>query len=136
MRCSSYAHRVTWSEFLEKLLIAVTTPAVLVALIASVAAIMTARAAFAGVSLKRRLETAQRFTELAEIANNRKQDQGVYQQVAAIWLMGSFGRDEKHLREAAKATLDSIKGWDQIQGIKSVTAVTAAAKGARALIKN
>lgn len=123
-----------WSDWFHDLLTALISPAVLVALIAVLGAYFSARAAFADVTLKRRLETAQRFTDLAKVANNVDGQQGAYEQVAAIWLLGSFGRDEKHLRESARATLDSIAAWDQASTTQKITGVTTAAVGAKALI--
>lgn len=86
-------------------LLSLVSPAVAVALIAVLGAYFTARAAFADVTLKRRLETAKRFAELAGVVNNLSGGVGVYEQVAAIELLASFGRDEPHLRSAARATL-------------------------------
>jgi hypothetical protein len=123
-----------WSEFFVDFMEALISPTVLVALIAAVAAYLSARAAFADVTLKRRLETAQRFTDLAKVANNVDGRGGAYEQIAAIWLLGSFGRDERHLRDAARGTLDSIAAWNEASATQKVTRVTTAANGARALL--
>ena len=124
-----------WSQWFQDFMNALITPTVLVAAIAVLGAFSSARAAFADVTLKRRLDTAQRFTELAKVANNKTGQEGAYEQVAAIWLMGSFGRDEKHLRDAARGTLDSIAAWDQAAPTATkITRVTTAATGAKALI--
>lgn len=113
-------------------LLGLVTPAVAIAVVAALGAIGTARAAVADVALKRRLETARRFTELAEVANNTKGGTGLYEQIAAVALLASFGRDEPHLRAASRAVLDLVQGLGQATaattGPSKVAAAAAAAR--------
>jgi len=80
---------------------------IVIALIATVGLYLTARPALADIGLKGRLDTAQRFIELVGQAN-KGSEVGVLGQVASIWLIASFGRDERHLREPARETLRSM----------------------------
>jgi len=109
---------VNWPDFIGT--VGFWTP-VTVALIAVIGAFRTARPALEDIGLKRRLETAQRFGELAERASNLGVNKGQSGQIAAIYLLGSFGRDEKHLREAAKATLKDIIQWSSAQIVPPAT---------------
>lgn len=113
-------------------LLSLISPTVLVALIAVIGTYVTARAALADVTLKRRLETAKRFTELAEVANNISGGRGLYEMTAAIALLGQFGRDESHLRSAARAVLQQVQGLGQAQGTTTQVKVAAAATAALA----
>ncbi|MCR6032855.1 hypothetical protein GGQ22_15630 [Nocardioides sp. zg-579] len=108
-------------------LLSLITPTVAIALIAVIGAYVTARAALADIALKRRLETAKRFTELAEVANNRTGNRGLYEMTAAIALIGQFGRDEPHLRSAARAVLKQIQGIGQAQSATASVKVATAA---------
>lgn len=81
---------------------------IVIALVATAGVYLTARPALADIGLKRRLETAQRFAELVQ-TTNKGTDFGVMGQVSSIWLIASFGRDERHLREPARATLKAVQ---------------------------
>jgi hypothetical protein len=113
-------------------LLSLVSPPVAVALIAVLGTYFTARAALADVVLKRRLETAKRFTELAEVASNVGAGKGLYEQIAAIELLASFGRDEPHLREAARAVLKEIQAVGAVQALTPGTKLVAAAALAEA----
>lgn len=89
-------------------LLAVAESPVAVALVAVTGSAFAARAAFADVSLKRRLETGKRFAELAGTLNNISGNVGLYEQVAACELLASFSREEWQLRPAARAVLDGV----------------------------
>jgi len=113
-------------------LLSLVSPAVAVAIIAVIGTYWTARAAFADVTLKRRLETAKRFTELAEVANNVSGGRGLYEQIAAVELLASFGKDEPHLRGAARAVLKEVQNVGAISTVTPTTRVIQAAKAASA----
>lgn len=81
---------------------------IVIALIAAAGVYLTARPALADIGLKRRLETAKRFTELVQTAH-KGTESGVLGQVSSIWLVASFGRDERHLREPARETLKAMQ---------------------------
>lgn len=115
-------------------LLSLVSPTVLVAIIAVIGAYVTARAALADVTLKRRLETARRFTELAEIANNTKGAAGLYEQIAALELVASFGRSEPHLRSAARAVLEHVSDLSEAQPGTARIKVSAAARKALARV--
>jgi hypothetical protein len=117
-------------------LISLISPAVAVALIAVIGAFATARAALADITLKRRLETAKRFTDLAEIANNLDGKRGLYEIIAAIALLGEFGRDEPHLRSAARAVLQQIQTRGTAQPGGAVKVSTAAGHALNRLPKH
>jgi len=107
--------------------------AVAVALITVVGAIGATRPALRDFGLKRRLETTALFEELVKRANNAGAlGLGLSPQVAAICLTGSFGRDEKHLRDAARATLQGMR--HQFKGADSEMVIREAVEGALKLI--
>ncbi|MEU4455269.1 hypothetical protein AB0F44_28325 [Nocardioides sp. NPDC023903] len=115
----------------RKAFLSLISPTVVVAIVAVCGVYFTARAALADVTLKRRLETAKRFTELAAVANNLDGKQGLYSQIAALELLASFGRDEEHLREAARAVLEQVQkqGTAQPMGISKVAVAASKAIG-------
>lgn len=125
--CASVAYAPAESglrqdEQMKDNLLSLVSPGVAIALIAVVGTYFTARAAFADVTLKRRLETAGLFGELAGTVNNPGGGIGTWQQIAAIELLASFGRQEPHLRSAGRSVLTHIKDAG-----KGETAVSAAA---------
>ena len=106
--------------------------AIAVALITVAGALWATRPALRDFGLKRRLETTTLFEQLVKRANNAGSlGLGLSEQVAAIYLIGSFGRDEKHLRDAARATLE---GMLTQQFGHSRDVIHEAARGALALI--
>lgn len=106
--CSGSAERIHWKTGVMGGVL--TDPgfwqAVAVASITVAGAVGATRPALKDLGLKRRLETTSLFEQLVRRANNAGSlGLGLSEQVAAIYLIGTFGRDEKHLRDAARATL-------------------------------
>lgn len=93
---------------MKETILALASSPTAVAFVAVVGTFITARAALADVSLKRRLETGKRFAELAGTINNVTGTVGLYEQVAACELLASFSRSEPELRGAARAVLDGV----------------------------
>jgi hypothetical protein len=88
--------------------------ALLLALVPSVAAIITAMVAFRDLGLRRRLETSRQFLALFSLAHGRLDSGrtvGVGEQVATIHLIADFALREKVVRNAAREGLRYLASW-------------------------
>lgn len=62
-------------------------------------------------AVRRRLDGTDKFFEIVMLAHGRSKDRpgvGTAEQIAAIHLLGDFGKSERHLKNAARAALQEI----------------------------
>lgn len=95
--------------------------ALLIAVVPSVAAVVTALVAFRDLGLRRRLETSTQFLSLFSLAHGRLDSGravGVGEQIATVHLIADFAVGEKTVRNAAREGLAYLTTW----GAEPVTA--------------
>lgn len=88
--------------------------AIVVALIPSIAAVIAAFVTFRDYRLRHRLETSKQFLTLFAAAHGRPAGReviGIGEQVATVHLIADFAKDEKVLRNAARAGLTELSSW-------------------------
>ena len=89
--------------------------ALVIALVPSVAAVITALVAFRDLGLRRRLETSRQFLALFSLAHGRLDSGrrvGIGEQVATIHLIADFAVKEKVVLNAAREGLAHLAEWD------------------------
>ena len=99
--------------------------ALVVALIPSLAAIITATVAFRDLGLRRRLETSQQFLSLFALAHGRLDSGravGVGEQIATVHLIADFAAQEKVVRNAAREGLRHLTSWGESVAAKDMLA--------------
>ncbi|WP_458115151.1 hypothetical protein [Arthrobacter sp. D2-10] len=100
-----------------------------VTLIGSGAAVLTAALGFRDLGMRRRLETSKQFVSLFAAAHGRPSDGrdgvGVGEQIATIHLIADFAVKEDVLKNAAREGLREISTWGQAIEIPHDIAVAA-----------
>lgn len=91
--------------------------ALVVVLVPSVAAVLTAVLGFRDLGMRRRFETSKQFLNLFATAHGRPVDGrdsvGFSEQVATIYLIADFAASETLLVNAAREGLKDFAAWDQ-----------------------
>lgn len=111
--------------------------AIVLAIIAIIAAGMTAWLGFRDLRLRRRLETSKQFLTLFATAHGRPVDGranvGVGEQVASVHLIADFAKQEnKLLKNAACEGLAYLATWEQDIESEEKRTIGAAARQAKA----
>jgi len=112
--------------------------ALVIALVPSIVAGVTAIVGLKDLGLRRRIEVSKQFLALIAEANGRPADgrtaAGVAEQIATISLIADFALKEKLLRNAAFEGLSSIASWKSANDSDESTSAIADAAD-RALLK-